>query len=115
MTLTGLGTALSLSATSLTFVGQTVGTMSAPQTVTVTNHGTTPVSIFHLAATGVNSGDFPVGTNCPVAPATLAGNATCPIYVYFEPSALGARSALLLMSHDGGASPASITLAGTGQ
>ena len=115
VTLAGLGTAVGLSSTSLTFSGQQVGTSSTPQTVIVTNHGTAPVSIFDMGVTGVNSGDFAPSSDCPVAPATLAGSATCTISVVFSPSALGARSALLLMSHDGGASPHSITLAGTGQ
>ena len=115
VTLTGMGTALSLSSTSLNFAGLPVGNSSAPQTVTVTNHGTAPVSIFDLEATGVDSGDFAPGGNCPVAPATLAGGGNCTISVVFTPSALGARSALLLISHDGGASPLSIALAGTGQ
>jgi hypothetical protein len=83
--------------------------------VVVTNHGTTPVSIFDLAVTGLNSGDFAPSSDCPTAPATLAGGGSCTISVVFTPSALGARSALLLMSHDGGGSPHSITLAGTGQ
>jgi subtilisin family serine protease len=115
VTLTGLGVGLSLSETNLTFPAQNVGSGSAPQTVTVTNHGTDPVSIFDLEVTGVNSGDFAPGGDCPLAPATLGGGATCTISVVFTPSAAGARSALLLMSHDGGASPASVTLNGTGQ
>ena len=114
VTLSGVGTAVSLSPTSLTFLDQHVGTSSAPQTVIVTNHGTAPVSIFDMAVTGVNSGDFAPSSDCPTAPATLAGGGSCTISAVFTPSALGARSALLLMSHDGGASPHSVGLAGTG-
>jgi subtilisin family serine protease len=113
--LSGLGAALGLSTDSLTFSPRTVGNSSAPQTITVTNHGTSPVSIFDLEVTGVNGSDFAPSGDCPVAPATLAGSATCSINVVFTPGGVGARSALLLMSHDGGASPAAVTLAGTGQ
>lgn len=114
VTLAGLGAAVGASSTSLTFLGQQVGTPSAPQTVVLTNHGSAPVSFFDVAVIGFNSGDFAPTGNCPISPATLTGGGTCTVSVVFTPSDTGARSGLLLMSHDGGASPLSVTLAGTG-
>src|SRR5580704_14837433 len=43
--LTGVGTAVSLSPSSLNFGDQKVGTTTQPQTVTLTNHGVFPVGI----------------------------------------------------------------------
>jgi len=47
-------------------------------------------------------------------PATLAAGATCTVSVTFTPTAGGVRSTSLFLSHDGGASPHSVPLQGTG-
>ena len=112
--LAGSGAAASLSPTSLNFGSRTVGSPSAPSTVTLTNLGSAAIHVWATAIAGTNSGDFSRVNSCPVPPATLAGGAHCTISVQFTPAAIGARAASLMISHDGGASPASVALSGTG-
>ena len=59
--LTGTGvnaSAVRLSATTITFAGETVGTASTPQSVTLTNTGNVTLNIASIAVTGTNAGDF---------------------------------------------------------
>jgi hypothetical protein len=62
----------------------------------------------------MNKGNFARVNSCPVPPATLAGNGSCNLSVTFTPTVAGARSAQLVISHDGGGSPLSVPLSGTG-
>jgi sugar lactone lactonase YvrE len=79
---------------------QNVGAGSAPQTVTLTNRGDGPLSIFAIAATG----DFKASPQCP--PLLLPG-LSCAIGVTFTPHAAGARSGSLVVTDDGNAAPGS--------
>ena len=79
---------------------QNVGASSAPQTVTLTNHGDGPLSIFAIAATG----DFKASPHCP--PLLLPG-VSCAIGVTFAPQAPGPRSGSLVVTDDGNAAPGS--------
>ncbi len=81
--------AMALSPTSLAFDDQAVGTLSAGQTVTVTNTGNAPLIVNHTAATG----DFRVSDGCVGSP--VAANASCSIRVQFVPSTQGVRTGLL--------------------
>jgi hypothetical protein len=109
--LTGVGTAVGLSPASLTFPSQSVGTSGTPQTVTLSNSGSSPMNIWQIALRGANAADFSKSTTCG---ATLAAGNNCGITVTFTPSAAGTRSASLLISEDGGGSPQSVSLSGTG-
>jgi hypothetical protein len=91
-----------------------VGTTSPAKAITLTNLGSTAIHVWNSAVTGTNSGDFSRVNSCPVPPATLAGGASCTISVQFTPAGIGARTAALMISHDGGASPSAVALAGTG-
>src|SRR5438552_17934179 len=55
---TGLDPLPSLSATSVTFPNQQVGTPSTPQAVTLSNTGNAPLTISSITTTGTNSDDF---------------------------------------------------------
>jgi hypothetical protein len=109
--LTGVGAAVCLSPTSLSFPSQSVGTGGTPQTVTLSNMGSGPVSIWQMALRGSNAADFSKSTTCG---STLAAGSSCGITVTFTPSATGTRSASLLISHAGGGSPQSVSLSGIG-
>ena len=79
--LTGTGTApgVELSAVSLNFASQLVGTSSTPQSVTLANDGYGPLTIRSITATG----DF---TSTPGRCAgTVAAGASCEITVVFKP------------------------------
>jgi len=104
---------VTLSRSSITFQPQTVGTTSAPQSVTLTNHGTTSLHITSIAITGTNSGDFLISFD--TCPPDLVANANCTVSAEFKPTATGTRTASLAFSDDGGASPQIVKLTGTGQ
>ena len=112
--LTGVGTAASLTPASWDFGSLPVQTPSLPKAVTLTNLGSTPIHIWGSAITGAHTEDFGQTNNCPAAPATLAAGASCTFSVTFTPAAMGAHSAPLIISHDGGASPAVVNLTGNG-
>jgi hypothetical protein len=112
--LTGVGTAASVSPASLDFGSIQVGQTSTASMVTVTNPGATAMHIWGTAIVGTDSGDFSHVNSCPIPPATLSGGANCTISVQFTPADASARSASLLVSHDGGGSPSAVSLSGTG-
>jgi hypothetical protein len=114
--LSGTGTqpAVTLTPGSLTFSGQTVGTTSPTQSVTVRNSGTAGLAISSIALAGPNAGDFAQSNSCPTVPSLLAANATCTVTVSFTPSALGSRTASVSITDDAPGSPQSIALSGTG-
>ncbi|TMC29292.1 MAG: choice-of-anchor D domain-containing protein, partial [Chloroflexi bacterium] len=93
VTLTGTGTASSVTLTpaSLAFGSLAIGSTSAPQTSTLQNTGTAPLTVSGIALTGTNPGDFTQANDCP---ASLAVSATCTITVSFKPTATGSRSAI---------------------
>ena len=74
---------MSLTPNSLAYGTQPVGTESAPQTVTVTNTGTAPLTVSVVSTTG----DFSETDNCAIAP--IAVNSSCTVQVRFLPSATG--------------------------
>jgi Beta-propeller repeat len=114
-TLTGVGTVISLSPTSLTFAPQTVKTSSPPQTITLTNVSVSAVTINKISVTGLRATSFSQTNNCPISPATLAGGANCTINVIFTPQLKGALSANVTVADTGGGSPQVVPLSGTGQ
>jgi hypothetical protein len=121
ISLTGTGvtaaTAATVQPSSLSFVSQSVGTVSAPQTVTITNTGTETLSI-----SGISIGsslDFSVtssqGSNsCTALANTLAVSQSCSVYVYFSPTASGTRTGTLSFSDNATGSPQTVALTGIG-
>jgi hypothetical protein len=107
ITMSGTGTEVTVSPTSLAFGNQSVGTTSAEKIVTVTNHGSTSLSIAGVAATG----DFHEINACGTG---LSAGASCQIEVTFSPTVKGARAGTLSVSDNGGGSPQKVSLAGTG-
>jgi hypothetical protein len=110
---TGSGTpAVTLSpSTGLTFASQTVGTISAPQAVTLSNTGSAALSITSLTIAGASPGDFAQTNNCGTS---VAAGANCTINVTFTPAATGTRSAVVSVADNATGSPQSVNLTGTG-
>ncbi|NNJ12165.1 choice-of-anchor D domain-containing protein [Chloroflexales bacterium ZM16-3] len=104
---TGIAPAVSLSASSLSFGSQRVGTTSAAQQITLTNNGGASLTIASIVA----SGDFARTTTCG---ATLAAGASCTISVTFTPPTTGSRSGTLTISSNATGSPHSVSLSGAG-
>jgi hypothetical protein len=109
--LSGTGTVVELSASSINFGDQKVGTKSAAVPVQLTNVGTTTLSITQIAITGADAGDFAETNNCGTS---VPAGGSCTIKITFKPTAKGQRSANLSISDDGGGSPQMVALTGTG-
>jgi Cep192 domain 4 len=93
------------------FGNQRVGTTSRAHTVSLTNTGSTPLSIQAIGIAGTNFSDFAETTTCG---SSLPANASCAIQVRFKPSATGPRSASLQIRDDGGGSAQRVNLKRTG-
>lgn len=106
------GPAVTLAPATVAFPDQPVGTLSDPQTVTLSNTGTTALTVRGISLTG--DADFAQTSTCPLAPSTLAAGASCTISVTFRPTVTGSRSATLAVSDDAAGSPHQATLAGSG-
>lgn len=100
-----------LSATSLTFGNQLVGTISASQTIQLGNRGPQPLGISDIAVSGANASEFTVIHNCP---AMLAATSNCTITVTFAPAAQGAHVGVLTITDTSSDGPQTVQLAGTG-
>lgn len=100
-------TTMTLTPPSLTFTGQPVQTASPPQTVAVTNTGSTPLNISSVIATG----DFAETNNCT---GSISPAGTCKIQATFTPSATGARAGTLTVSANIAGGQQAVSLSGTG-
>ncbi len=110
--LSGTGTTAKLSPTSLAFGTWAVGLTSTVDKVTLTNVGTTALTITSIAVTGTEAADFPeTATTCG---ASLAAAANCTVSVTFKPSTTGARSANLTFTDGASGSPQQVPLSGIG-
>jgi probable HAF family extracellular repeat protein len=109
VSLTGIGTTARLSPTSLYFASVPVGTTSPAQIVTLTNVGTTTLTVTGIAITGTNAADFTQTHKCA---SSLAAGASCSISVTFKPTATGLRNAALSVSDNAGGSPQTVSLCG---
>jgi hypothetical protein len=105
---TGVAPVASLSATSLSFAAQLVGTTSATQAVTLSNVGDSRLNISSIAA----SGDFSQSNNCG---ASLAAGASCSVTITFTPTTAGLRNGTISIMDDAfNGSPQTVSVAGTG-
>jgi hypothetical protein len=108
-----IGPMASLLPASYTFNSTNVGDTSpdSPEVFTYTNNTSGTINIASVAIGGTNPGDFSRTTTCG---ATLAAGASCTASASFTPTALGARSASLVITDDAPGSPHSAALSGTG-
>jgi hypothetical protein len=111
--LTGTGTYVQLSPTSVGFGNQPINTTSNPRYITFTNKGSATVNFTGagITITGTDEGDFAETNNCGTS---VVSGASCKIKVTFTPSAEGQRTAEVSISDDGGGSPQTVPLTGTG-
>jgi len=109
--LTGVGSAINTSPSSLTFSSQPVGTSSIAMPVLITNMGSTVVNLWQIAFIGADAGDFSQSGTCGKS---LGAEANCTVNVIFTPTAAGSRTASLMISNDGGGSPQAVPVSGTG-
>lgn len=111
LSLSGTGTDIQFTPTSLNFGTQPVGTTSLPKRIAISNKSDGPVTISGISISGADAGDFAEVNNCG---AMLASGASCFVKVTFTPSAKGDRDASISVSDNGGGSPQTASLKGTG-
>jgi hypothetical protein len=87
-----------LSANSLGFGSQVVGSTSTPQTVSLTNSGSADLAISGIAP----SGDFAQTNTCGN---TVTAGASCTISVTFTPTATGPRSGAVTITDNASGTP----------
>ena len=107
---------VSLSPSTLTFGNQEINTPSAPQTETLTNTGTTSLSISTVAVGGTDPGDFATSADTCTG-ATLMTNDFCTINVTFSPTATGTVTGTLTITDNSNGVAGSlqtVSLSGTG-
>jgi Bacterial Ig-like domain (group 3)/NHL repeat len=100
--------------TSVPIPNQIVGTMSGPQSVTLSNVGGGTLA---LNSVTLSSGDFALagGGSCGSSfPVNLAGGSSCTLNVVFAPAIVGPRTGTLQITDNAPGSPQSITVVGNG-
>jgi hypothetical protein len=110
---TGTGTAsIAFNPTSLNFGNEAVGSPSAALSVTVSNPGTSAVTLTSVTVTGTNAGDYAIFSN--TCGATIAVAGSCVVQVKFTPGATGLRAANLTFTDSAPGSPQNVAVSGTG-
>ncbi len=108
---TGAGPSYTLTPPTLAFGSQLHGTSSAPQAVTLTNTGTSPLPLTSRSLGGTNPRQFGQTTTCP---ATVAVGGSCAINVTFNPTTRGSMNATLTVVMGNGGGTHSVSLSGRG-
>lgn len=104
---------LTISPPSFDFGAVAVGQAAPPASFTVTNTGTTSLTISSVTVTGADPADFHITAD--LCTGVLAPGASCTISVDFAPTGVGIRSAFLTITSDSVAAPVlDVPLTGTG-
>jgi sugar lactone lactonase YvrE len=113
ISLTGLGSAISLTGSPLAFGNEVVKVKSAAKTVTVTNNGAGTITMGAITLT--NTADYAISANtCPASGKTLAAKGTCTISVTFDPQGTSAYRGAIVINDSDPSSPQLVGLSGTG-
>lgn len=108
----GTGTGVKLTPVKLTFPAVKVGTQSQPETIQLTNIGSTPLDFTRtIYIGGLNYTEFFESDNCGMQ---IGAGASCTISITFKPKNVGTRTANVTINDDGGGSPQTAQLSGTG-
>jgi hypothetical protein len=100
------GPVLAANPASLAFARTAVGASAGPQTVTISNSGTSAATVSGVSVTG----DFSQTNNC----SSIAVNGTCTVTVNFTPTAGGSRTGTLTVASNATNAPTTVALSGTG-
>jgi photosystem II stability/assembly factor-like uncharacterized protein len=90
------------------------GEISKPQTITLTNSSTEVVTMFGQSFGGPAASDFSITSQGTTCGATLGARKKCNYAIVFQPGALGAGNALVMISNNAANSPQIASLSGTG-
>jgi hypothetical protein len=111
VTLSGTGTFLKVSPPQINFGSVRIGKSSNPSKITLTNTGTSSLTVASISITGSNVGDFSQSNGCTTP---LKKNGSCSVSVTFSPQTTGARSANVTIVDGSGVSQ-NVLLGGTGK
>ncbi|MEO8186271.1 MAG: choice-of-anchor D domain-containing protein [Burkholderiaceae bacterium] len=103
---------IALSANSLNFGPQEVGTQSALRTITVTNVGTGVLTITTLTAGGSHVADFSRSGSCQAGMSLAASGGNCTLVFSFAPTAVGTRTSNLTIASNNSGGNVTVSLAG---
>lgn len=109
VSLTGVGTVVEVNPTSLNFGSVQVGQQKT-LTTTLTNTGSTTLSISGISATP--NPPFSESNTCG---SSVGAHMSCTISVTFKPTGTGTFTGAVSISDNGGGSPQQVSLSGTGQ
>ena len=98
--------------TNVSWSGVPIGFTGNPKVVTLSNVGTSPISIGSIAIGGSNPGDFRILSQ--TCGSRLEASSKCTATVIFGPIATGNRSATLNFQHSGLNASQTVALSGTG-
>jgi len=107
----GTGTTLTVSPSQLNFGFQKVGTKSTPQTVTVTNTGTTAVHVTGVSIVDDPLYDYSQTNTCGTQ---IDPGASCTISIGFMPTTKGTRTGAAEIDGPGGAEWQGVSVTGVG-
>jgi HYDIN/CFA65/VesB-like, Ig-like domain len=105
----GPASSIVISPPDLDFGTLPMGTVSAPRTATLANHGTEAVTVSEILTAGI---DFAQTNTCG---GTLAPGTNCAIEITFKPAIPGLRIGTLNVLDSDRGSPHTIVLSGSGQ
>ena len=95
----------------LSFGSVNTGVAATPQTVVLSNSGSSSVAISSIALTGISAVEYSQTNNCPLS---LAPSASCTVQVSFTASAGGRRVAALVVMSGSPTGPILVNLSGVG-
>lgn len=105
---------ISTNPSAINFADVLVGETSPEHFVTVTNNGTSPVTVTSTTTGGTHAGDFDTGSDTCTGSAIPPFGGQCFIGVTFTPAARGNRTGTLNIASTGPGSPHVVSLAGRG-
>ena len=106
------GASASLSASTLKFGAQTVGTTDSPQAIVLSNSGSAPLVIGKIEIVGTSRDDFAQTNNCG---SSLGAGKSCTLQVTFTPQRRGARTAFINIADSTQEGRHQVRLEGVGQ
>ena len=114
--LSGTGTTASgsvtVSTSSLSWNAVAVGNTGGAKSVTLSNGGSSAVTLNSIAVTGTDATEFIISSNS--CGTSLAASATCTVSVQFRPAAAGTRTASLTFIDSDPSRPQTVALSGLG-
>ncbi len=100
--------------TMLIFASQIVGTSSTVQTVTISNTGSSTLTLASITPSSADFGLASTGSCGATFPHNVAAGASCTLDIAFVPGSIGALTSSLSVSDNAGGSPHAILVSGTG-